>query len=64
MQVKSYSTNLFLKFLKLYFKSITKDSEEMSNFINIFIEEHGQPPAFNIFESCEQIAKRFVIIEF
>jgi hypothetical protein len=34
----------------------------MSNFISIFVEEHGQPPAFNIFESCEQIAKRFVKI--
>jgi len=32
----------------------------MSNFISIFIEEHGQAPAFNIFESCEQVAKRFV----
>lgn len=32
----------------------------MTNFISIFIEEHGQLPAFNIFESCEQIAKRFV----
>ena len=32
----------------------------MINFINIFIEENGQPPAFNIFESCEQVAKRFV----
>jgi hypothetical protein len=30
----------------------------MSNFISIFIEEHGQPPAFNLFESCEQVAKR------
>ncbi|CAF3441677.1 unnamed protein product [Rotaria sp. Silwood1] len=30
----------------------------MSNFLSIFIEEHGQPPAFNIFESCEQVAKR------
>jgi len=38
--------------------SIAKDSEEMSNFINVFVEEHGQPPAFNIFESCEQIVKR------
>jgi len=38
--------------------SITKDSEEMSNFISIFIEEHGQPPAFNIFESCEEVTKR------
>jgi len=36
----------------------------MSNFINIFTEQHGQLPAFNIFESCEQVAKRFVIIEF
>lgn len=35
----------------------------MSNFLNIFIEEHGQAPAFNIFESCEQVAKRFAIIE-
>ncbi|CAF0991347.1 unnamed protein product [Rotaria sordida] len=41
-----------------YLCSISKDSEEMSNFLNIFIEEHGQPPAFNIFESCEQVAKR------
>jgi len=41
--------------------SISKDSEEMSNFLSIFIEEHGQEPAFNLFESCEQIAKRFVI---
>ena len=38
--------------------SLNKDSEEMSNFINIFIGEHGQAPAFNIFESCEQISKR------
>jgi len=41
-----------------YLCSISKDSEEMSNFINIFVEEHGQPPAFNLFESCEQVAKR------
>ncbi|UJR08090.1 hypothetical protein I4U23_012367 [Adineta vaga] len=41
-----------------YLCSLSKDSEEMSNFINIFIEEHGQPPAFNLFESCEQVAKR------
>jgi hypothetical protein len=41
-----------------YLCSISKDSEEMSNFISIFIEEHGQAPAFNLFESCEQIAKR------
>jgi len=41
-----------------YLCSISKDSEEMTNFINIFIEEHGQPPAFNLFESCEQVAKR------
>jgi hypothetical protein len=41
------------------FKSISKDSEEISSFIEIFIEEHGQPPAFNIFESCEQIVKRY-----
>ena len=40
--------------------SISKDSEEIINFINIFIEENGQPPAFNIFESCEQVAKRYV----
>lgn len=33
----------------------------MSNFIAIFMEEHGQAPAFNLFESCEQVAKRFVI---
>lgn len=38
--------------------SISKDSEEMTNFISIFIEEHGQAPAFNLFESCEQVAKR------
>lgn len=30
----------------------------MSNFVSIFIEEHGQAPAFNLFESCEQVAKR------
>jgi len=41
-----------------YLCSISKDSEEMSNFISIFIEEHGQAPAFNLFESCEQVAKR------
>lgn len=34
----------------------------MINFINIFIEENGQPPAFNIFESCERVAKRLVMI--
>ena len=43
--------------------SISKDSEEMSNFISIFIEEHGEAPAFNLFESCEQVAKRFVYNE-
>ena len=43
-----------------FFQSIAKDSEEMTDFIRIFIEEHGQPPAFNMFESCEQVAKRFV----
>jgi len=41
-----------------YLCSISKDSEEMSNFISIFIEEHGQAPAFNLFESCEQVVKR------
>lgn len=30
----------------------------MSNFITLFVEEHGQEPAFNLFESCEQVAKR------
>lgn len=38
--------------------SITKDSDEMTNFISVFIEEHGEPPAFNIFESCEEVSKR------
>ncbi|CAF1091395.1 unnamed protein product [Adineta steineri] len=41
-----------------YLCSISKDSDEMSNFINIFIEEHGQQPAFDLFESCEQVVKR------
>ncbi|CAF4221645.1 unnamed protein product [Rotaria sp. Silwood2] len=41
-----------------YLCSILKDSEEMSNFISIFVEEHGQTPAFNLFESCEKVAKR------
>ncbi|CAF4904934.1 unnamed protein product, partial [Rotaria magnacalcarata] len=30
----------------------------MSNFLNIFVEEYGQHPAFNILESCEQVVKR------
>ncbi|CAF5118571.1 unnamed protein product [Rotaria magnacalcarata] len=34
----------------------------MSNFLNIFVEEYGQHPAFNILESCEQVVKRFFII--
>ncbi|CAF3956927.1 unnamed protein product, partial [Rotaria magnacalcarata] len=41
-----------------YLCSISKDSEEMSNFLNIFVEEYGQHPAFNILESCEQVVKR------
>ncbi|CAF3924692.1 unnamed protein product [Rotaria sordida] len=41
-----------------YLCSILKDPEEMSNFISMFIEEHGEAPAFHLFESCEQIAKR------
>ncbi|UJR38271.1 hypothetical protein I4U23_030944 [Adineta vaga] len=41
-----------------YLCSITKDSEEMTNFISIFIEEHGEAPAFNIFESCAEVSKR------
>jgi len=41
-----------------YLCSMSKDSEEMKNFIKIFIEEHGQEPAFDIFESCEQVVKR------
>lgn len=41
-----------------YLCSITKDSEEMTDFISIFIEVHGEPPAFNLFESCERIEKR------
>ncbi|CAM4794466.1 unnamed protein product [Rotaria magnacalcarata] len=45
-----------------YLCSISKDSEEMSNFLNIFVEEYGQHPAFNILESCEQVVKRFFII--
>ena len=32
------------------------------NFINIFVQEHGQTPAFNIFESCELIAKRWELL--
>jgi hypothetical protein len=60
MQVKRIDLLMRL-FLIIHFNSISKDSEEMSTFISIFIEEHGQPPAFNLFESCEQVAKRFVI---
>ncbi|CAF1444291.1 unnamed protein product, partial [Adineta ricciae] len=41
-----------------YLCSITKDSEEMTNFISVFIKEHGEPPAFNLFESCEEVSKR------
>lgn len=41
-----------------YLCSITKDSEEMTNFISVFIEVHGELPAFNIFESCERMEKR------
>ena len=48
-------------FLDVASSSISKDSEEMSNFISIFTDEHGQPPAFDLFESCEQVAKRCVI---
>ncbi|CAF1562584.1 unnamed protein product, partial [Didymodactylos carnosus] len=36
------------------------DSEEVSNFINIFVEEHGEAPSFNIFESCEKVEKKGV----
>lgn len=31
------------------------------NFINIFVQEHGQAPAFNILDSCELIAKRWAL---
>jgi len=41
-----------------YLCSISKDSEEISNFINVFTEENGEAPTFNIFESCEQVSKR------
>ncbi len=60
MQVKRIDLLMRLCLI-IHFNSISKDSEEMSTFISIFIEEHGQPPAFNLFESCEQVAKRFVI---
>ncbi|CAF1557486.1 unnamed protein product [Rotaria sp. Silwood1] len=41
-----------------YLCSILKDSEEMTNFISIFMEEHGQTPAIHLFESCEKLTKR------
>ncbi|CAF0719191.1 unnamed protein product [Adineta steineri] len=41
-----------------YLCSITQNPEQVSNFLSIFIEEHGEPPAFNIFESCEEVSKR------
>jgi len=41
-----------------YLCSILNDSEEISNFINMFMEEHGHPPALTLFESCESITKR------
>jgi len=41
-----------------YLCSISKDSEEITNFINVFTEENGEAPTFNIFESCEQVSKR------
>ncbi|CAF1556550.1 unnamed protein product [Rotaria sp. Silwood1] len=43
-----------------YLCSILKDSEEMTNFISIFMEEHGQTPAIHLFESCEKLTKRQV----
>jgi len=33
----------------------------MTNFISVFIEVHGELPAFNIFESCERMEKRYRI---
>lgn len=41
-----------------YLCSIAKDSEAMNSFLTVFTEEYGQPPAFNLFDSCEQINKR------
>ncbi|CAF1635025.1 unnamed protein product, partial [Didymodactylos carnosus] len=41
-----------------YLCSISKDSEEVTNFINVFTEEHGEAPSFNIFESCEKVIKK------
>lgn len=64
MQVK-LSVKIIEKRILIYFvvnlKSITKDSEEMTNFISVFIEVHGELPAFNIFESCERMEKRYRI---
>ena len=61
MQVFETSQHMFvLLYLFVHWHSISKDSEEMSNFIDIFTQEHGQAPAFNLFESCEQVAKRSV----
>ena len=37
-----------------YLCRISKDPEMMNHLLNLFMEEHGQPPAFNLFESCEQ----------
>ena len=61
MQVESFYINLLCS-EPFVFVSISKDSEEMSNFLTIFIEEHGQPPAFSIFDSCEQVFKRLALL--
>lgn len=39
--------------------SVLKDSEEMSNFISVFVEEYRQVPHDNLFESCHEITKRY-----
>jgi hypothetical protein len=43
-----------------YLCSIIDDYDELTNFVRSFIEEHGQTPAFDLFESCEHVAKRSV----
>ena len=49
--------NDFLEF-KYNNSSISKDTQQISDFITIFTHEHGELPAFDLFESCEQMNKR------
>ncbi|CAF0849890.1 unnamed protein product [Didymodactylos carnosus] len=37
-----------------YLCSISQDAEKVTNFFNTFLEEYGELPSFDIFETCDK----------